>query len=325
MTALKRPLLAATAALLLATSLQAAAQAWPSRGIRVLVGVAPGGVTDLAARVVSPYLGAALGQQIVVENRPGSGGLIGVEAGAKAPPDGYTLLMATSAEMTVNPGVFPKLPYDSQKDFAPIGSVCVTAVALAVHSSVPVNNVAELIAFAKARPGRLAYASAGNGTVNHLAGEWFKGLAGVDLIHVPYKGGGPATQDVVAGQVPVGVLAVSTSTAHARAGKIKLLAVSTPKRLSFAPDWPTIAESGFPGFDASIWVGLFAQTAVPREVVVRTNAELNKLLRIPEVRERFGAQGTEVLGGTPEELAAMIRNDIPRYGKLAREYNIRPD
>jgi tripartite-type tricarboxylate transporter receptor subunit TctC len=298
---------------------------YPNRPIRVLVAVAPGGVTDLAARSVTPKFNELFGQQFLVENRPGAGGVIGTEMAAKAPADGYTLIFVSAAEMTVNPGLLPKLPYNPQRDFAPIGPVSNTVLVLAAHPSQPLNNVGELVAYAKSRPGQIAFASAGNGTVNHITGEWFANLAGLQLVHVPYRGGGPATLDVVGGQVPVGVLAISSAIQHVKGGKLKVLGVSSSKRVSFVPDWPTIAEQGFPNFDSAVWVGLFAPAGTPAPIIQRLNVELNRVLRMSDVRERLNAQGAEVLGGSPEQLAAMIRDDQARYARLIKQYGIKPD
>ncbi len=303
----------------------AAADPYPSRPVRVLVGVASGGVTDLAARIISPKLGEHLGQPLIVDNRPGAGGAIAAGAGAKAAADGYTLYMGNIADMAVNPALQPDLPYDVLKDFAAVAPISDTALTIAVHPSVPARDMRELINLAKAQPGKLSFASAGNGTVPQLVGEWINHAAGIRMTHVPYKGGGPSTQDVVAGHVPVGVLAVSAASPHSRAGRLRILGVTTAKRLSFQPDWPTVAESGFPGFDASVWVALFAPAAVPKEIVLRLNTEVNRVLALPDVREHFIAQGADVLGGSPEQLSTMVKHDFERYGRMVRDFDIRLD
>jgi tripartite-type tricarboxylate transporter receptor subunit TctC len=304
---------------------ESSAQPYPSHPVRVLVGVAPGGVTDLAARIILVKVGEKLGQQFVVDNRPGGSGVIAASAGAKAAPDGYTLYMGNIADMAVNPALQPNLPYDPLKDFAPVAAISDTALTLAVHPSVAAKDLRQLIDLVKSQPGKIAFASAGNGTVPQLVGEWLNHAAGMKMIHVPYKGGGPSTQDVVAGHVPVGVIAVSAATPHARAGRLRVLGVSTEKRLAFQPDWPTIAESGFPGFNASVWVALFAPAATPKEIVSLLNAEVNRVLKLPEVRERFNAQGADVLGGSAEELGGLVRADLQRFGRMVREFNIRAD
>ncbi len=309
----------------LIASNEASAQPYPSHPVRVLVGVAPGGVTDLAARIIFVKLAESLGQQFIVDNRPGGSGVIAASAGAKAAPDGYTLYMGNIADMAVNPALQPKLPYDPVKDFAPVAPISDTALTLAVHPSVPAQNLRQLIELVKSQPGKVAFASAGNGTVPQLVGEWLNHAAGIKMIHIPYKGGGPSTQDVVAGHVPVGVIAVSAATPHARAGRLRVLGVSTAQRLSFQPDWPTIAESGFPGFNASVWVALFAPAATPKEIISLLNTEVNRVLKLPDVRERFNAQGADVLGGSPEALNALVRADLQRFGRMIREFDIRAD
>jgi tripartite-type tricarboxylate transporter receptor subunit TctC len=304
---------------------QALAQQYPTRPVRLLVGVAPGGVTDLAARIIAPKLGQALGQTFIVENRPGASGAIAATAAAKAAPDGYTLFLGNVADMAVNPALQPSLAYDTLKDFVAVAPVSNTALTVVVHPSVPANDLRGLIALAKAQPGKLSFATAGNGTVNQLVGEWIKHDAGIQMIHVPYKGGGPSTQDVLAGHVPIGVIAVSAARAHVHGGRLKLLGVSTAQRLSFEPGWPTIAESGFPGFNASVWVGLFAPASVPKPIVARLSAEMNRILKMPEVRDLFNAQGADVLTGTPEELTAMMRADRQRYGRMVQDFDIHMD
>ena len=315
-----------TAALALTfASTGAFAQDYPTRPIRVIVSVPPGGVTDLAARNVMPRLAEIMGQQFLIENRPGAGGVIGVELASKAAPDGYTLLMVSAAEMTVNPALLAKIPYNAVRDFVPIAPVSNTVMLIAAHPSQPVTNIRELIAAAKARPGQLTFASAGNGTINHVTGEWFANLAGIEWIHVPYRGGGPATQDVLGGQVPFGVLALSSALPHVRSGKIKALGVTSSQRVSFVSDWPTVAEQGLPALDAAVWVGLFAPAGTSAAVIARLNTETNKILAQKDVRDRFNAQGVEVLGGSADSLAAMIRRDQARYAQLIKQYNIKPD
>ena len=251
--------------------------------------------------------------------------MIGVEAAVRAAPDGYTLIMVSAAEMTVNPALLPKISYEPNRDLVPIAPISNTVMVLAAHAGQSVSSIRELVALAKSQPGRFAFASAGNGTINHVAGEWFGSLAGIDWVHVPYKGGGPATQDVVGGQVPFGMLAVSSALPHVRAGKIKALGVTSAQRVSFVPDWPTIAEQGIAGLDAAVWVGFFAPAGTPPMIVARLNAAANKILAMRDIRDRFNAQGAEVLGGSSEDLAAMMRRDQARYAQLIRQYNIKPD
>lgn len=318
----------ASALILLASAgfaVDSMAQAYPARPITIIVPNPPGGVADLAARMIAPKLTEALGQQVLVDNRPGAGGSIALGLVSKAKADGYTLLMGTIADVSIHPMLVPTVPYDTLKDFAPIVPVSSTALTIAVHPSVPAQNLKELVAVAKADPSKFSYASAGNGTLNQVVGEWFSHDAGIKMNHIPYKGGGPSTQDVIAGHVPVGIIAVSGAKPNVTAGRLRVLAVSSAKRLPFEPNWPTIAESGFPNFDASIWVGMFAPASVPKEIITKVNAEVNKILQSPEIRGKFNAQGADVLGGTPESLASTIRDDRQRYAKMLKDFNIRLD
>lgn len=301
------------------------AQAYPAKPVRIVVGVPPGGFTDSIARVLAQKLVEATGQQFLVENRAGASGMIAIDAALKAPADGYTLLVSTNGEMTVNPHVLPKISYDPFRDFAHIVAAAYGAMAITVNSGAGFNSLQDLVAAARARPGFYSYASAGNGTVNHLAGEWLASAAGIKIVHVPYKGGGPAAQDVVGGQIPVGVLAILAAIPHVKTGRVKVLAVTSAKRLPFAPDMPTVAELGFPGFDATIRAAFFGQPGIPKEVVSRINAEVNRALTLPDVRERFYGVGADVLGGTPEDMTALLRSDYARYGRIARESNMRAD
>jgi tripartite-type tricarboxylate transporter receptor subunit TctC len=303
----------------------AMAQDYPTRPITIIVPNPPGGVADLAARMIAPKLSEALKQQVVVDNRPGGGGSIALGMVSKAKPDGYTLLMGTIADVSIHPLLMPSVPYDTLKDFATIIPVSSTALTFSVHPSVPARTLREFIDLAKAAPGKYAYASAGNGTLNQVVGEWIAHDAGIKITHIPYKGGAPSTADVVAGHVPAGIIAVSAAKPNASAGRLRVLAVTSPKRLPFEPDWPTVAESGFPNFGASIWVGLLAPASVPRQVVAKINAEMNNILKTAEVRDRFNAQGADVLGGTPEDLTATIRGDRQRYARMLKDYNIQLD
>jgi tripartite-type tricarboxylate transporter receptor subunit TctC len=303
----------------------AMAQDYPSRPITIVVPNPPGGVADLAARMIAPKLSEALKQQVVVDNRPGGGGSIALGLVSKARPDGYTLLMGTIADVSIHPLLMPSVPYDTLKDFAPIAPISSTALTFSVHPSVPARTLREFIDLAKAAPGKYAYASAGNGTLNQVVGEWIAHDAGIKVTHIPYKGGAPSTADVVAGHVPAGIIAVSAAKPNAAAGRLRVLAVTTPKRLPFEPNWPTVAESGFPNFSASIWVGLLAPASTPRDVVAKINAEVNNILKTAEVRDKFNAQGADVLGGTPDELSATIRADRQRYARMLKDYNIQLD
>ena len=317
--------LASVAAVTAMGAAPALAQQYPSKPVRIIVGVPPGGFTDSVARLVAPRIAEATGQAFTVENRTGASGIIAIETAMKAPNDGYTLLVATNAEMAVNPHVLAKVPYDPFRDFVPIVPMAYGALVIAANGNAGMNTLDEMVAQAKARPGALSYATAGNATVNHLAGEWLNSLAKVSIVHVPYKGGGPAAADVVGGQIPLGVLAAAAAMPHLKTGRIKVLAVTSAKRLSFAPTLPTVAESGYPGYEVTLWAAFFGQPGIPREVVTRINAESNRALQVPEVRERLGNIAAEVLGGTPEDLSAMIRADFDRYGRVARDNKIKAE
>ena len=313
------------AALLCAIGPEARAQGYPSKPVRVLVGVPPGGVTDLAARIVFNRLSEMKGQSFVIENRPGAIGSLAGRVVLKSPADGYTLLMGSSADMAIGPSLLRDMPHDTLKDFTGVVPVSSTAMTLSAHPSLPANTIPELIQLAKARPGALSYASAGNGTVNHIVGEWFKSVAGVDITHVPYRGGGPATQDLIAGQVPLATIAVSNATPFVKAGKLKVLAVTSGKRVPFQPDWPTVAEAGFPQFDATVWVAVFAPAGTPADVISWLNGEINGILKSPDIRDRFHSQGAEVTGGTPEALNTLLRQDSARYAQLIKQFGIKLD
>jgi tripartite-type tricarboxylate transporter receptor subunit TctC len=301
------------------------AQAYPSQPVRMVVGDAPGGVTDLAARIIAPKFGEALGQQFIVENRPGGTGAIAATTVSKAAPDGYTLFLGNNGSLVMNPILQPNLLYDPLKSFAGIALISSIPFTVAVHPSVAVRDLRELIDLVKSQPGKFSYASAGNGTIPQLIGEWIKFVAGIQLTHIPYKGGAASTQDVVAGHVPIGVIAVSIAAPHARAGRLNVLAVSSPRRLAFEPTWPTIEETGFPGLNASVWFALVAPASVPNEVASQLSAAANRVLKLPDVNERFNAIGASVMGGTAEELNAMMRTELQSYERMVRQFNIRLD
>ena len=317
-------LMAAFAALALAMPAAACAQPrYPEKPVRIIVPSTPAGVLDNVARTLALRLADRLGQQIVIENKGGAGGNIGAEAAARSPADGYTLFIGFNATHGANLALFGKLAYDPVADFAPIGLLAAVPNIISVHPAVPVNSLAELVALAKSEPGKLSYASSGNGTSTHLAAELFKAAAGIDMLHIPYKGSAPAVGDVIAGQVPVLVDSVSSSTAHVKAGKLKALAVTSPKRLAVLPELPTVAESGFPGFQSTAWVGLLAPAGTPRPVIERLHAAVLEVMALPETRERLAAFGGEVTTSTPEEFAAHIRSEMARLGKVVRDANIK--
>ena len=301
----------------------AVAQAYPSKTVRLMVPFAPGGNVDINARVLSPGLGQALGQSFVVENRAGAGGTIGTDAVAKSSPDGYTLLVASSSIMTNGPAVYPKLPYDIVRDFAPVGRIAVVPLAIVVHPSLPAKSTRELIAFAKAQGGKMLMANAGVGTTNHLIAELFMIRTGTRMTLVPYKGSGPALVDLVAGHVYGHVDQISSALPYIQADRIRAIAVTTAKRAAALPDVPTLAESGVPGFDASTVTALLAPVKTPREVVQKLNAALNQVLAQAAVKERFATLGAEVHASTTDELGAWIREDLAVWMKVVKQAGIK--
>jgi tripartite-type tricarboxylate transporter receptor subunit TctC len=301
----------------------AVAQSYPTRAIRVVVPFAPGGNVDINARNIGPGLAELLGQQVLVDNRAGAGGTIGTDVVAKAAPDGYTLLVASSSIMTNGPALYPKLPYDVVRDFAPVGRIAVVPLAIVVHPSLPARNTKELIAVAKAQNGNLLMANAGIGTTNHLIAELFMIRTGTRMTLVPYKGSAPALIDLVAGHVYGHVDQISSALPYIKAGRIRAVAVTTGKRTAALPDVPTLAESGVPGFDASTVTGLLAPAATPREIVARLNAALVKVLANPAVKERFATLGAEVQPSTSAALGAWIREDLAVWIKVVKQAGIK--
>lgn len=303
----------------------ALAQAWPNRPVRLLVPFAAGaGTNDIMARLVGQHLGARLGQPVVIENRPGAGGIAGTEAAAKAAPDGYTFLM-TNVSLVISPYLYAKLPYDPQKGFVPVTLVATAPLMLVVHPSVAAKSVQELIAFAKANPGRLTYGSGGVGSTPHLAGELFKSLAGIDAVHVPYKGGAPALNDLVGGQISFMIENVPGTMPFVKAGKLRALAVTGAQRTNTDATLPTMAEAGVPGYEVVGWNGIVAVAGTPPGIVARLQAETANVLRLPEVRERLAAMGAEPIGSTQEQFAAFIRAEDVRWGRIIREKGIRSE
>ena len=314
---MKHVLAALVAAFALASG--AAAQApYPSKPVRLIVPFPPGGSADTIARLLGQELSKSLGEPFVAENRPGAGGNIGVDLVAKSAPDGYTIGLAAAGALAINQHLLGRLPYDPVKDLAPVSKLADIPIVVAVANSTPVTSVPELIAAAKAKPGALAFASAGNGTAMHLSGELFKIMTGVDMTHVPYKGSGPAVTDLVSGQVPVGFVDLVSALPQIRAGKVKGLAVASGKRTISAPDIPTVAEAGVPGYDAVGWFGLVAPAGTPRDVVAKLNAETVRIMTLPEVRERVLATGAEPATGTAEAFGAFIAAEIPKWERVVK-------
>jgi tripartite-type tricarboxylate transporter receptor subunit TctC len=304
-------------------SFPAAAQSYPSKPIRLIVPFAAGGGNDNVARLVGKRLADGLGQPVLVDNRPGAGGVVGAELAAKSAPDGYTLFLGGVGSHAINPNLHEKLPYDPIKDFAPVALLAQAPLVLVVHPSVPANSVAELTAYARAHPGKLNFASNGNGSSSQLAAVMFDSMAGVEMVHVPYKGLSPALADLLSGQVQLMFSSVVAILPHIKAGKLRGLAVTGAKRLASLPELPTIAESGLPGYEASSWYGILAPAGTPRDIVMKLNAGLAKALEQPEVRNSLLAEGAEPVGGSPEAFAAHIRAEKERLGKLIRDAKIR--
>ena len=306
------------------TSSALAQTPYPSKTVRMIIPFPPGGGTDTLGRIMALKLGEVLGQQVVVDNRPGGGTNIGAEIAAKAPPDGYTVLM-TNVSHAINVTLYSKLAYDLVKDFAPVSLLASTPNILVVHPSVPAKSVKELIAVAKARPGQLDYASSGSGTSPHLAAELFSMMAGVKMSHIPYKGGGPAVIGLLGGQCSVGFATTPSVVAHVRSGKLRGLAVTSAQRSPTTPELPTVSEAGVAGYEAGTWYGFLVPAGTSKDIVARLHAESVKLLKVPDVRERIEAAGFETIGNTPEQFGAYIRSEIEKWGKVVKASGARAD
>jgi len=302
----------------------AQAQTYPAKAVRVVVPYSAGGPLDDVMRVVGHRLTEMWGQSVVVDNRTGAGGSIGAEFVAKAAPDGYTLLLGNAGPMTINPGLQKKLAYDVARDFAPVSQLTASPMVLVVHPSLPVKTVPDLVRLAKARPGQLVYASAGIGNLQHLAMEEVQARAGIRMNHVPYKGAPPALIDVMSGQIDLMFANIVGVLQHIKSGKVRAVAVSSVKRAAVLPDVPSI-EDTFAGFDATGWTGVFAPAATPKEIVAKLHADITSVLARPDIRERFGEQGAEVVAGTPEQLAAFVRRESALYAKIIQSSGIKVD
>ena len=300
------------------------AQAFPVRSVRFIVPFATGGASDIMARAVGQKLGESWGQTVVIDNRAGGSGMIGTELVARAAPDGYTLLVVEPT-FAITPSLFPKAPFDVQKDFAPIVQIGQAPQVLVVHPSVPVKTVKELIALAKAKPGQLNFASPGTGTTGHLGLEMFKMMAKVDMVHIPYKGAGPAVADLLGGQIGVAVVSVSSAQTNIKAGRLRALGVTSVKRFSGTPEIPTIAEAGLPGFDTLQWWGLVAPRTTPADLVNKIAADVSRLTASTDMKDRLLALGAEPVASSPERFATFIRDEIDKWGKLVRASGARAD
>lgn len=301
-----------------------AQQDYPTKPLRLVVPFTPGGSTDILARVIGQKLTEAWGKQVIIDNRPGAGGNIGVDLVAKSPADGYTLVMGHIGTFGVNPTLYPKLPYDPIKDFQPITLVALVPNMLSVTPSLPVKSVKELVALAKAKPGTINFGSGGNGSAAHLAGEYFKLLTKTEITHVPYRGTSPAVTDLIAGQIQMIITGVPPTLAFAKSGKLRALAVATAKRLPLLPELPTIAEAGVPGYEATQWYGVLVPAGTPKPVVAKLNAEMAKAIHGKDVREKLAADAAEPVGNSPEEFGAFIKKEIARWAPVVRASGAHP-
>jgi len=313
----------AAAALAAACAAPAFAQTYPTKPVRIIVPFPPGQASDVIARLVGQKMSENLGQQVVVDNRVGAGGNIGSDMGAKAPPDGYTLTMATAA-LPISASVYAKLPFDPVKDFATVTLMTVTPLVLIVHPALPVKNVKELVALARSRPGQLNFASSGMGTSHHLSGEMLRTVTGVNIVHVPYKGSQAAHIDLMSGQVAMMFDNILPVRPMVQAGKLKALAVTTPQRSPALPDVPTIAEAGLPNFEAVAWFGMLAPAGTPRDIVTKLNGEIVRVLKLPDVNERLSGMGAIVVGSTPDEFATWMRNEVAKWAKVVKAAGVQP-
>ena len=305
-------------------ALSANAQTYPSKPIRFVSPYPPGGANDILARIISPRLGEFLGQQLVIENRGGATGNIGAEYVAKAPPDGYTILMGQASNLTINVSLM-KMPYDPVKDLAPVTLVATTPNLLVVHPSLPVKTVKDLVALAKVKPGTINYASSGSGSAGHLAAELFKRVAHIEMVHIPYKGAAPALTDVVAGQAQLYFTSPISAQPFVKGGRLRMVAVTSLKRSSSMPDIPTVAESGYPDFEVVSWWGVLTPAGVSKDVLSRLHTEITKVLALPETKTKFADQGADVASDTPEQFAAYIKSEIAKWGKLIKELGVKSE
>ena len=302
----------------IALTAPAVAQTYPGKPVRLVVPFPPGGSLDFAGRLIAQKLTEMWGQPVVVENKPGAGGNIGADLVAKAPADGYTILLGALSTHAVNPSLYAKMPYDAAKDFAPITLIAVTPNVLVVNANSPVQNVTEFIAYTKANPGKLSFGSGSNGSAGHLAGELYKVETGTDAVHIPYKGGAPATQALMAGDTQFMFDNLANAMAQVKGGKLRALAVTTAKRSALAPELPTMAEAGLPGFDISTWYGLFAPAGTPPAIVAKWNADVTRILNMPDVRARFVADGAEPAPDSPEQFAQFIAAELTKYARIVK-------
>jgi len=324
MQGIRQALACAVSAVALLGATPAKADNWPSKPIQMIVPQAPGGTNDIVARLVAADLSQRLGQQVVVENRPGAGGNIGTQFAARATPNGYTLLMTISSTQAINPSLYRQVPFDPIKDFEPIALVATVPNVLVVNPAFPAKTLPELLAMAKAKPGQYRFASAGNGTLNHLLGEMLNSMAGIQLEHVPYKGVAPALNDVLGNQVPMAFASLPSVLPHIKAGKVRALGVSSARRSPFAPDIPAIGET-VPGYSGDLWVGLFAVKGTPKEITQKLAQTMQAALADPALREKLGAQGAEALSATPQQFATQLKGDIDKWARIVKSSGAQVD
>jgi tripartite-type tricarboxylate transporter receptor subunit TctC len=313
------------AALSSAATTSAQTGTFPVKPVRIIVPFPAGGGLDFTTRLVSQKLGEAWGQQVVVENRPGASGMIGAEVVARAPKDGYTLLSCSPAEVSLNAALYPKMPYDPFRDFSPISLTAIYANLITVHASMPVRTWKEFVALSKRTSGGISFGSSGTGSTQHLTGEWLKRNAGIDLLHVPYKGAAPAVNDLVGGQIPSAILGVAPLTQHLKSGRLRGIAVTTTQRTSSLPDIPTLAEQGVKGFDSSQWFGILAPAGTPAAVIAKVNADLQRVLALADVKERLASQGGDAHHTTADAFGAFMKSEYAKYSKIIAEANIKVD
>jgi len=319
-----RWLSAILAVMVMAAAGHAGAQSYPAKPIRLVAPSTPGDAPDVIARLVAEWLSVALGQQVVVENRPGAGGVVGSEIVAKSAPDGYTLIMGNAGSHGINAAVYSKLPYDILKDFAPVSQIAIAPNIFVVNPALPVHTISEFIAYAKARPGQLSYASGGNGSSSHMSMELLKSMAGIDVVHVPYKGSTPALTDVISGQDAVMSVNMPPAVPHVKSGRLRALAVTTRARTPSMPELPTVGET-LPGYETVAWFGVLAPAGTPKDIVNRLSTEIAKIAQSPDMKERLAAMGAEPVGGTPEEFGVVMARDIAKWTALAKSVGIKID
>jgi tripartite-type tricarboxylate transporter receptor subunit TctC len=325
MARMARALCALLLGLLPCTQASAQAEAYPNRPIRFIVPFPPGGTTDILARAIGQKMAENWGQQVVIDNRPGASGNIGIELATKAAPDGYTIVMGSAQTLVINPYLFRTLPYDILRDLAPVSLAASVPNVLVVNLEVPIRSIADLVAQAKANPGKLNYASTSSGGSPHLSGVMLANLAGIDIVHIPYKGSAPALTDVMGGQVQMFFDNLPSSMPFIKAGKLRAVAVTTAKRAPELPDVPTIAEQGYPGFETAGWFGIMVRAGTPKDIVNKLSAEIQRILRLPDVRERLAAQGAELVGNTPDEFLAHLKREMPKWDRAVKDSGAKAD